>query len=119
MKVYAVPDAVAYNAPDYRNYNHAAEIVRENAHKEELKTWLKTNGWAGPRTGDIYQEPVADGYAQYMYADAPGAKAMLVHLPYGDAYNSQNVRHIPKTEILKRIDSQKGLTRLFVPAAVG
>ncbi len=48
---------------------------------------------------------MADGYALYMFADA-GAKSVLVHLPYGDGYDYPDVRYIPKTEVLRRMNSK-------------
>ena len=111
MKTVSPPDEVAYAAPDYTNYDSAAEEARENAHREALKAWLATNGWPGVRTGEVLREPHADGYASYMYADGP--KPMLVHLPYGDAWHSRNVGHLPKKEVLTRLDAQAAMAALF------
>lgn len=115
MKIVALPKQMAYPEPDYRNYDSAAESAREAKHVEDLKSWIRENGWAGERTGEILREPHADGYANYMYAD--GSKPVLVHLPYGDGWNSPNVAHLPKKEVLARLDRQKALTKLFSRAA--
>lgn len=85
---------------------------RENDHKEALKAELIRLGYKGKYTGEIYSEPVADGRAQYMFADA-GAKSVLIHLPYGDAYQSLNVQHVPRKAIIERIESQKRIKALF------
>lgn len=115
MKIVSIPDQVAYAQPDWTNYDMDAERAREEGHQETLKEWLRGNGWAGPRTGQVLQEPHADGHARYMYAD--GAKPVLVHLPYGDAWHSPNVEHLPRKEVLKRIDRQGGIAALFSKAA--
>jgi len=115
MKIVTMPDEVAYAEPDYRNYDSAAEQAREDAHRETLKSWLLANGWPGERTGQTLQEPHADGYACYMYADGP--RPVLVHLPYGDAWDSPNVGFLPKKEVLKRLDRQAGIAALFAKAA--
>jgi prepilin-type processing-associated H-X9-DG protein len=115
MKVVNPPDEVAYAEPDYANYDSAAEQAREKAHQDSLKAWLSANGWPGERTGQILREPHADGYANYMYADGP--KPVLVHLPYGDAWDSPNVAHLPKKEVLARLDRQVAMAALFSKAA--
>jgi hypothetical protein len=109
---------VAFAEPDYSNYDSNAEQERQKRHSEELKEWLKANGWPGERTGEILDEPHADGYASYMYGDAPGNKACLIHLPYGDAWHSQNVPHLPKKEILARLDRAKKRSALFGSKAI-
>jgi hypothetical protein len=115
MKIVSIPDEIAYAQPDWSTYDPSAEREREAAHQETLKTWLQQNGWAGPRTGQELMEPHADGYARYMYGD--GARAVLVHLPYGDGWDSPNVEHLPKKEVLKRIDRQISIAELFSKAA--
>ena len=113
VKIYSCPDEVAFADPDYANYDTNVELARQETHSAELKAWLLANGWAGPRTGQILQEPHADGYALYMYGDAEGRKACLIHLPYGDKWNSPNVEHLPKKEILARMDRTAALKSMF------
>lgn len=113
MKIYSCPDEVAFAEPDYANYDTNAEQARQDAHTAELKAWMAANGWPGPRTGEILREPHADGYALYMYGDVEGRGACLIHLPYGDAWNSPNVEHLPRKEILARLDRGKAMTALF------
>ena len=115
MKVVSMPAEVPFAEPDYSNYDSVKEEARETEHLEQLKTWLKANGWPGERTGQELQEPHADGYARYMYGDGP--KPVLVHLPYGDAWHSPNVGFLPKKEVLKRLDRRAGLAALFGRAA--
>lgn len=110
MKVYSTP--IPAPEPDYKNYDFAAEQKREEAHQEQVKQWLLTNGYAGPRTGQTIFFGVGDGHAVYMYADASRSSA-LIHLPYGDGYQFPEVRYIPKAEILKRMDQQAKRPKLL------
>ena len=109
MKVYSSP--IPAPAVDYRNFDRGKMIADESAHQEAVKSWLKTNGYTGKRTGEIVRFQVADGYALYMLAD--GQKSALIHLPYGDAYQYPDVRYLPKAEILRRVEADKRLTALF------
>jgi hypothetical protein len=111
MKIYAVPDDIPVPEPDYKNYDPAKEEAAEAEHRARIKGWLHGLGYRGPLTGELLREGVADGCAEYMYADGP--KACLIHLPYGDGYHSQNVQHLPKTEVVRRIKAQKKLDALF------
>lgn len=111
MKVYGLPDEVPFAEPDYKNYDPAKEEARENAHSEALKKWLISAGYTGKHTGEIFSEPMADGYANYMFAD--GKTSALIHLPYGDAWDNRNVQHLPKKEVLRRIAARKGLDSIF------
>ena len=110
MKVYSTP--VPFAGPDYSNYDSKAEQSREAEHQGCVAAWLRNNGYVGPRTGEILREPMADGYAAYMYGDAP-KNPCLIHLPYGDAWHSPNVQHLPKKGVLLRLDRQKSLAALF------
>ena len=111
MKIYNCPKEVPAPTPDYDNYDHAKEIAAEEKHKADLKAWLIKSGYTGKYTGEIYSEGVADGYALYMVAD--GRTFCLIHLPYGDAYQSRDIGFIPKREIIRRIEGEKRLTALF------
>lgn len=101
MKICSCPDEVSFAEPDYARYDPEAELERERAHRDQLRDWLRANGWPGPHTGDTLSSPRGDGYAEYMYADGP--KPMLVHLPYGDAWHAPDVRFLPMREILSRL----------------
>jgi hypothetical protein len=112
MKVYSLPEELEFEAPDYTNYNREREEAREAAHKEKIKEWLVEQGFDGDRTGETVSFPVADGYAQYMFADK-GRSSYLLHLPYGDAWHYRDVEFLPKTEIVKRIEQQKNIASIF------
>jgi len=112
MKIYDLPKEVPAPVVDYSNYNHKKAEADEKKHTNKLKKHLIKLGYDKPLTGEILRDPVADGYALYMVADA-GRNWGLVHLPYGDAYHSTDVEFLPKAEVKKRIQSQKKIADLF------
>src|SRR3989304_3088397 len=101
MKIHCLPTEVPAPTPNYTNYDSVKEIAAENKHMADLKAWLKKVGYTGKYTGEIYKEQIADGYALYMVADG-GRNFALIHLPYGDGYDSRNVQFLPKKEIIAR-----------------
>jgi len=111
MKVYTCPKEVPAPTPDYSNYDSAKVLADENLHQARLVKWLKKGGYTGKYTGEIYSVGVADGHANYMVADGP--KSCLIHLPYGDAYDSRDVEFIPKKEIIRRIEARKGFREMW------
>ncbi len=108
MKVYASP--VEFNH-DYFRGNFKDWQKAEADHQEAVKAWLIAHGYTGKNTGRTVTFPVADGYAFYMMAE--GSKSFLVHLPYGDAYQYRDVVHIPKKEILARMNANDRVRDLF------
>ncbi len=111
MKIFTCPKEVPAPKADYENYDGCKELAKEEKHMADLKAWLKKVGYTGKHTGEILKEPVADGYALYMVADGP--KFCLIHLPYGDAYQSRDAAFLPKKEILRRIEVEKKFRALF------
>lgn len=111
MKVYGAPEGIKLT-PDYSNYNREAERQKEEAYKASIKAWLLSEGYTGPLTGEIASFPVADGYAQYMYADA-GRKSCLIHLDIGDAWSYQYIERLTKADIVQSINRNKNLKKLF------
>lgn len=112
MKVYSCPAQVPPPKPDYSKYDHVKEDAAEQAHMNKLKAWLKVMGYTGKYTGEIYSVGVADGHANYMIADG-STKSILIHLPYGDAYQSRDVEFIPKKEIIRRVEGKKSFRALW------
>lgn len=106
MKIYACPPEVPAPEMDFKNFNYDKMLADEAAHVGKLKAHMVGMGFKGENTGEVIRFPVADGSAQYMFADA-GAKSVLIHLPYGDAYSYRDAEFIPRTEILKRIKAEK------------
>lgn len=115
MKVYSCPADVPAPVIDFSAPFDLREEVRlEDAHQEALKAWLVAHGYTGKLTGRIYSEGVADGAALYMFGHGPtAAKSILVHLPYGDAWQSQNVAHISATEIIRRLSLNDNIKPMF------
>ncbi len=105
MKVANLPQELPAPVPDYSNFDYKKEQLREEEHQKALAIHIRKMGYTGKNTGRIARFPMADGYALYMFADA-GAKSVLVHLPYGDGYDYPDVRYIPKTEVLRRMNSK-------------
>jgi len=110
MKIVRVPEAIPELKIDYLSMDLNQILAAEEEHAQQITQWCRENGYRGPRTGEIYQEQIADGYARYLFADA-GPKSVLIHLPYGDGYHDPNVKFIPRTEILKRMDARRTLRR--------
>ncbi|WP_285905119.1 hypothetical protein [Pseudodesulfovibrio pelocollis] len=112
MKIYSCPASLEFTY-DYSKYFAEGYSKAEEEHKTQLLQFLKDAGYTGENTGRIYKEPVADGYAMYMYADTPTGKAILIHLPYGDSYSSMNAQYVPKEEILRRIEADEQIDAMF------
>ncbi len=91
--------------------DNAKELRAEEEHQARLAAWLKARGYVGPYTGAIYREGVADGYALYVLADGP--KSCLIHLPYGDGYQSANVQFVPKSEVIRRVKADAAWAKLL------
>lgn len=112
MKVFSCPDEIAAPQVDFTNFDRDKMLADEKTHQEAVKAHMVKLGYNGLKTGETVSFPVADGSAQYMFADA-GAKSVLIHLPYGDAYQYRDVEFLPRKEILKRIDQQAAFSAIF------
>lgn len=111
MKVYTLPADVPAPSVDYFNYDHKKALAAEKAHQAELKEWLIGQGMTGKHTGRILQVQIADGYAVYMMADGRGS--YLVHLPYGDGYDSPLVSGMTKAGVLAEIERREKMDAFF------
>ncbi len=111
MKVFSCPKEVPAPQVDYRNYDHKKVDADEKSHMEQLRLWLRKSGYTGKYTGEVLNVQIADGYARYMMAD--GSKSCLIHLPYGDAYDSRDVAFLPKKEVIRRIESRKAFASMW------
>ncbi len=112
MNIYALPTEVPAPKVDFSNYDHKKELEAENKHMADLKAFLIKQGYDKPLTGEILSEPIADGKALYMVLDG-GRTWGLIHLPYGDAYDSPNVQFLPKAEVKRRVQAEKKLRAMF------
>lgn len=118
MKVFTLPTEVPAPRVDYMNYDREQVIRDETEHRAALKKFFTDLGYTGKNTGRIYRESVADGQALYMVIEAPRGtnakdKFFLVHLPYGDAYQSRTVHYMNKKGILELIDASDRIDALF------
>ena len=111
MKVYALPEELPAPTVDYTNFDLKAANAAETDHTEKLKAFLVANGYPGENTGLIYSTGIADGFANYMIADKPRG-GILIHLPYGDGWQSRDVEFLPKAEIIKRAKKQANRPKL-------
>ena len=112
MKIYGIPEEVPAPEVDYSNYDFKKQEAAEKKHMKDLKKFLISMGYDKPMTGEILQEPIADGYAVYMVADA-GRQWGLIHLEYGDGYHSPNVEFLTKAEVKKRIEARKNFHKML------
>ena len=101
MKVFALPAEVPAPTVDYRNFDLNRVTNDERRHRLALQAHLHKLGYTGKNTGKTVGFPVADGYAQYMIAEA-GKTFALIHLPYGDAYQFQYANRLTKRDVLAR-----------------
>ena len=112
MKVYALPDELAATVPNWGMDKSREQLfAEEEAHRAGIVEWIKAQGFTGKHTGRVYRTSIADGYAEYMMADGRGS--FLLHLPYGDGYQSRDVQFLPKGEVIKRIDADERMRALF------
>lgn len=116
MKVYSPPRDVPAPEVDYANFDLERLQKDEEEHGAKLKAWLEERGYDGPNTGRVLNVPIADGHASYMMAEG-ASDSFLVHLPYGDAYQSMDVQFLPKEEVVARLDAQDRLSEAFRRAA--
>lgn len=113
MKVYSLPSELEATIPqtDYQNFDYDKMIADEENHRESIEQWLHANGYNGKHTGGILRMPIADGAAEYMLAD--GNPSFLMHLPYGDAWDHPDVTFLPKKEVVKRIQGEAAMRKVF------
>ncbi len=112
MKIYELPKEVPSPTVDWSNYDIEQTIADEKQHMADLKKYIIDLGYDKPLSGEILKEQIADGYALYMVMDG-GRDWGLIHLPYGDAYDSPNVQYLPKAEVKKRIMARKKFESMF------
>jgi hypothetical protein len=118
MKVYACPKEIPAPEIDFKNFDLKKMQADEAAHMAKLKAYLIKMGYSGEHTGKELAIPHADGHARYMFADVPkgskrGTVSVLIHLPYGDAWESPHASYMPKTEALRQIEQRARLAEMF------
>lgn len=114
MKVCCCP--VDFKEPKFKLGIDDVNAIYEKAiaeHKKQLIDRLHELGYTGKNTGLIYSEAVADGSAEYMFAQTKTGKSFLIHLPYFDGYRSLAVQHMTKKAVLESIEMQNRLKALM------
>lgn len=119
MKMYSLPEDLPAPVVNYRDFDLAKVQADEDDHQKKLKDWLIASGFKGKNTGKILSFPIADGHAQYMFAEGRGRDDGLVHLPYGDAYQSRDAAFLPRKEILLRLKQQQAIADMFAKPRKG
>lgn len=107
MQVYSLPAEVpAPNLGDFVHtggrFDHAGYVAAEATFLATLKDWVLKVGEAHPLAGEVVSVPYADSSAQYMVAKLQG-KVILVHLPLGDAWRSDQFERLCTVAELKRM----------------
>lgn len=117
-KIYAPPKEVG-PAPRLRDFMDNGKFdskkmdKAEEEWKDKLRTWCKTHS-NGEYVGELIQEPVADGYAQYMvFRLRPLA---LIHLPLGDGYQFQWAHRWTASDIKEMVERERRMRELFSKA---
>lgn len=109
MKVYSPPADIPLPDPTVPISEYRQQVEQYTA---TLKGMLLEAGFTGPNTGRIYSTPRGDGYANYMFADAP-RQSCLIHMQHGDAWHDPDMAFLPKKEVLKRIALQEKRPSIF------
>lgn len=114
-KIYAAPEelkqpkisfSVDNFKEDLKNYKAA-----EAQYREDMRQWLKDNGFTGKNAGEIVRFPWADSYAEYMVISMQPLE--LFHVPLGDAWDYPDVDLQTPERIQQKIDQQKSMDKLF------
>lgn len=110
-KIYNLPEGIevpSLDVKDIKGYEVKCNELREN-----LKKWLKYNGFTGKHSGTCISFPVADGYAEYMVVNL--RPVQLIHIPVWDAWNYPQAKYITAKEITDKIEADIRLAKLFPP----
>ena len=115
-EVYAPPVGVG-SVPRLRDFMSDGKFdskgmkEAEEKWKNELRTWCKKNSSGRKYVGEIIQEPVADGYAQYMVFSL--RPLILIHLPIGDSYQFRWDRRWTAADVKSMVEQRKALDKFF------
>lgn len=116
-KVYAPPESV--KAPLFSEYERdgrfsmQAATERDQRYYDELRAWLKANGYTSPMAGKVVGWGHADGCAQYMVM---GLRPLeLIHLPLMDGYRKDAIfeRGLTARDIRAHVERSEKLDALL------
>jgi len=102
-----VPDIMEF-ASGMRTDMEAYDKAQEEW-KEQLSKWCKENS-SDKYAGEIINEPVADGYAEYMILKLK--PVALIHLPLGDSYYFRWAHRWTAKDIREKIQQDKAWKEL-------
>jgi len=106
--IYSAPKEVKLPSFDWTNMQKYAEESKK--YIADLKQHIKDMGYKGKNVGEIVRFAVADGYAEYMVLSM--RPLSLIHIPLDDAYEFPYVHLMTSTEINKKIELQKMLSKM-------
>ena len=115
-KIYAPPKEVE-PAPKMRDFmidGKFDSIKMDEAEEkwvDKLRDWCKKNSSERKYVGEIIQQGVADGYAQYMVRSL--RPLVLLHLSLGDGYQFQWAHRWTVSDIKMMIDQEKKMQSSF------
>jgi len=114
-KIYAPPKEVG-PAPRLRDFMGENKFDIDGMDKAEeewtdkLRTWCKTES-NSKYVGEIVQQGVADGYAQYMVFSLK--PLVLIHLPLGDSWQFQWAHRWTASDVKMMVEQRKKMDSLF------
>jgi hypothetical protein len=102
MKIYSpsVPHVWDYMKTDYTPNAYVEDQEANRVANEEA---VRALGYTGKRTGKLVTDPVADGVATYMVMETPTGTINLMHMDWGDGYESRWAHRWTKKDILDMI----------------
>jgi len=106
-KVYSPPKGL--NVPKF-NSDWKVYETAEAKFVTDVSDWCKKHG-SGEYAGEEVYFPYADGHARYIVLSTRPLR--LVHLPVGDAWNYPYIERLSARDIIARIETERGITRLF------
>ena len=111
-EIYNAPKEI--KTPDYNfsNYTHENAEKEENRYLDEIRDWLKVNGFKGKNVGEVIKIPTADSSADYMVASLKGG-VMLIHLEMGDCWDSEFASLLTAKKVNEMIARDKAMKKLF------
>ena len=107
--IYAAPEEIKIPKLDFSDM---AKYRREQEeYLAELKKYCQEDNDDEEYVGEIVRIPVADGNAEYMVASLKPLE--LIHIPLGDAYDSEFAELLTLAKVKQKIDGAKRLAKLF------
>jgi hypothetical protein len=107
-QIYAAPKELKIPKIDFTNYGKYTKECKE--YLDKLKEYCLENS-DEEYVGEIVRIPHADGNAEYMVASMKPLE--LIHIPLGDAYDSEFAEYLTVEKVKEKIQGAKNLAKLF------